>query len=270
MSSFITYEQPLNENIRLCLRLESLFNQFKGFLKVDGVMHHRLALDCLLKIIDVSDRPELKSKMIQALHQQAQALAQLGNNQSVDRDKLHQLLQQLERLALALERSGRLKIGETLRQHPFLKQIRLQANNPGGIAEFNAPAYAAWLHQNDERRRRDLNLWKKEFELLDSVVALLLGITREGAEPARVMAHKAFYQQALDPQAINQMVRVTLPANWQLYPEISVGRHRLAIRFRSLFAEAYDDNGDRVPAELPFQIHCCKLLTKHSEELAYL
>lgn len=267
MSSFITFEQPLNENIRLCLRLEHLFNQFQYYLRCDSPNNSRLALETLLKIVDASDRPELKSKLIQALNQQACALAQLEQFKEVDREKLHRLLHQIDHLTDALHRSDRLKIGENLRQNVFLKQLRLQMNNPGGVCDFSAPAYALWLQLPEERRRKDLHYWKQELELLDRVVALLLGLTREGSPGQRVVAQDAFYQQALDPNVVCQMVRVTLPVAAQLYPEISVGRHRLAIRLRSIFSHHGEVQPDNVPAEVSFQLNCCRVITKSYEEI---
>src|SRR3990167_2925247 len=159
MTSFITYEQPLNENVRLCLRLEHLFNQIHYYLKFDSPNNSRLALETLLKTVDVSDRPELKSKLIQSLNQQAAALAQLEQFPAVDREKLHSILHKLDCLTDALHRSGHVKIGEALRQNVFLKQIRFQINNPAGACDFNSPAYSLWLHLPDERRRADLLHW---------------------------------------------------------------------------------------------------------------
>lgn len=258
-SSFITYEQPLNENIRLCLRLEHLFNQLQHYLQSLSPQNSRLALETLLKVVDVSDRPELKSKLIQALNQQSAALAQLKHAPQVDSQKLNQILTKLDDLTTAAHQSGRMKIGETLRQDPFLKQIRMQLNNPAGACNFNVPAYTLWLHLPEARRAEDLQRWIDEFRLLEDIVNTTLSLTRESAPAQKVVANDVFYQQSLDPNLACQMVRVSVPLEFETYPEISVGRHRLAVRFKPLYPGCDTPQWQNIQNELSFMLSCCRV-----------
>lgn len=257
--SSVTYEQPLNENIRLFLRLEHLFNQLQYYLKVTTPQNCRLALETLLKIVDVSDRPELKAKLAQAINQQAAVLAQLECSPQVDIQKLQDILHQLDCLTDAIHQSGRMKIGEDLRQDPFLKQIRMQLNNPAGPCNFTVPAYTLWLHLPEERRKADLSKWKTEFNLLEKIVNTILKLSRDSAPAQKVVANNVFYQQSLDPNSPCQMVRISLPVNLNIYPEISVGKHRLSIRFRPLFSEQDNEHWKNIQNEFPFQLSCCRV-----------
>src|SRR3990167_3877453 len=258
-SAFITYEQPLNENIRLFLRLEHLFNQLQYYLKATTPQNCRQSLETLLKIADVSDRHELKAKLVQALNQQATVLAQLEFSPQVDIRKLQDILHQLDCLTDAIHQSGRIKIGENLRQDPFLKQIRMQLNSPAGPCNFTVPAYMLWLHLSDERRKADLLKWKSEFELLEKIIKTILNLSRDSAPAQKAVANNVFYQQSLDPNSPCQMIRIPAPVNFNIYPEVSVGKHRLSIRFRPLFSEQENEHWDNIQNEFPFQLSCCRV-----------
>ncbi len=63
----IVFEQPLNEQMRICLRLEQLFKQLKESMSQSSISASKIALTALLKIISVVDRPDLKSKLTQTM-----------------------------------------------------------------------------------------------------------------------------------------------------------------------------------------------------------
>lgn len=52
----ICYELPLNERIRMLLRLESLFNKIDFFSAQAGAFEHHAALVALFEILDVTSR----------------------------------------------------------------------------------------------------------------------------------------------------------------------------------------------------------------------
>jgi len=257
-TTLITYEQPLNEHIRLCLRLEQLFTALHYHLKDSSSHGSRLAVETLLKIVDVADRPDLKTKLLQTLTQQAAALSQLEQAPQVDRQKLHEILHNLDRLIDALHHNNATKMGETLRQHPFLKQIRLQLYNPAGVCNFNVPAFALWLHQPDSKRANDLNEWIQGFALLEEIISTILSLTRDSSPTQNVTANNVFYQQTMDPSLQWQMVRIIVKTEFSVYPEISVGKHRLSIRFKSLTNDPVN-NWHVLEESLPFLLSCCRI-----------
>lgn len=253
----ITYEQPLNEPVRLCLRLEHLFEQLRCHLKDPSTHASQMAMTTLLKILNVTERPDLKSKLSQSLNQQASVLAQLERVPQVDTEKLQRILGQLDQSIDFLHQLQG-KVGDPLRGNPFLNQIRLHLGHPAGPCNFSTPAYALWLQQLDEKRMNDLFRWANELEPLASIVSLILRLTRESAPTQQAVATKGFFQQSLDTHMPCQMVRVTLPVKWGVYPEISVGKHRLAIRFLIL-------NPDNLAPpqqwqdDVSFALSCCRV-----------
>lgn len=252
----ITYEQPLNETIRICLRLEYLFNELYEHLHSPTTATSQIAINALLKIINVTDRPDLKTKLSSILHQQATSLAQLEQFPQVDHTKLANTLHELDRLIDALHHAPG-KFGESLRLNAFLNQVRLQLNNPSGICEFSAPAYTLWLNQPSKQRIHDLKQWSHPFGLLHEIVSTLLHISRDSAGNQRLESEKDFYQQSLNPNLPCQLLRITIPAEYNIYPEMSVGKHRIAIRFKHL--DPQSQGLTELQHHIQFWLACCRI-----------
>ncbi len=225
-----TFEQPLNEHTRACLRLEHLFTQAKANLDSDTVWGSRSALVAIIEALNVIDRPDLKTKLANALSQQAEKLAQLEASPQVDSEKLRKVLHELDRFIDCLH-GTKGKISQSLRANDFLNTIRQHLQNPGGACGFNTPAYHLWLQQPTSVRSNDLHAWYQEFEPLHGIISLLLQITRHNASLQTHQAEQGFFQLTLDPNIQFELIRVMLPADKKIFPEISVGRHRLVVRF---------------------------------------
>lgn len=258
-SEAITFEQPLNEQIRICLRLEHLFNYLQHNLKDPSTWGSRSVLSTLLEILNVTDRPDLKTKLAKGLSNQAVALSELERFPEVDSKKLKGILEELDKLIDSLH-AIQGKIGHVLRENEFIKTIRQHSINPGGACNFSTPAYYLWLEQPLTQRQFDLHAWLAELDQLQHIVQLLLQLTRNGSNSVWHIAEQGFYQQALDTKIDCQMIRVTLPmspeTHPQVYPEISVGRHRLSIYFHvpnfQDFARSQKASGN-----IEFKLTCC-------------
>ena len=51
------------------------------------------------------------------------------------------------------------KVGQHLRDNEWLMAIKQRSAIPGGVCEFDLPAYHYWLHQDPGARRNDLTGW---------------------------------------------------------------------------------------------------------------
>ena len=65
MQQPIYYEYPLNEHIRVCLRLEAVFGQAEYFLTQEGYWATRAAMNSLCDLISLLDRPDFKNTLIE-------------------------------------------------------------------------------------------------------------------------------------------------------------------------------------------------------------
>lgn len=253
MKQLTIYEQPLKEHIRVCLRLEQLFHQLEQCINHPDVWASRSAVTTILEILDVVDRPDIKNKFAQALGNYTSSLTQLESNPNVDKVKLHSHLMKVDSIIDELHTSGQ-KMGKRLRENQLLHAIRQHSHSPGGACNFNTPAYYLWQQGSDQKRTSDLQLWSSEFVLLQKIVSTLLSITRKNQQLSPIQGENGFYQQSLDSNAGIQLIRVGLSAESEIYPVISVGRHRLSITFFTNCAH----EGERHMHDLEFMLSCCR------------
>ena len=63
-----------------------------------------------------------------------------------------------------------------------------------------------------------------------------------------------FHQELLDPQSNIRMIRIIIPQHIHAYPEISVGRHFLSVRF---FSPDIEKRPAQFTDNLQFQLAYC-------------
>lgn len=262
----ICYEQPLDEHTRICLKLEHLFEQAFENMDNPSPWGSRLTMEALLEALNVVTRPDLKSKFSKAITIQLGYLDRWRDKPHVDLPRLKKTCAQLQHLHETICHTPQ-QIGSKLRHHDFLNPIRLQLNNPGGACPFTTPAYQLWLKRSSEERIADLKRWVQEFNLLKDLVSLQLQILRQSAEPKNQVAHAGFYQQPLDPRLPCQLVRVILPTKIRIYPEISVGKHRLCVRFMHC-PENINDRTAQTSIDIDFRLQCCQVHAKTTQTTA--
>ncbi|OGT08070.1 MAG: hypothetical protein A2X78_04590 [Gammaproteobacteria bacterium GWE2_37_16] len=252
-----TYEQPLNECVRLCLRLEFLFQKAKHYIDDDSGWGTRTTLETILEILNVADRPDLKTKLSKALGMYVVSLSgfigkKLPSN--IDEKKLIHLHDQINQMLEKLNNSGR--AGQNLKENEFIITILQRMSTSGGTCAFSVPSYHLWLQQSVQIRRKQLDEWLSSFLELKAIISLLLRLIRESVILDSAVAKHGFYQMDFDTRLAYQMVRVALPTADLVYPEISVGRHRLSIHFYELntFGRPVQMNKD-----IKFDLACCKI-----------
>lgn len=251
----IIYEQPITESTRICLRLQHLFAQVEHHLQGESEWSSRAAITAILDILTIIDRPDLKNKLGNALTQHIMRLTQLKGTPNVDAKKTRQLLDELNDIADKLH-NHKGRIANELRENEFLLAIQQRVIIPAGTCDFSSPAYHLWLNQSVKSRTKHLNQWFSQFIQLQDIIALLLRLTRDSAILQTKTATEGFYQTNLEPTVAYQLIRICLPTTIHLYPEISVGKHRLAIHFFELNPI---DKSIQTKADVQFELACCKI-----------
>lgn len=249
----IIYEQPVNEHVRVCLRLEHLFTQALHWMRGPHSLDSRAAVAMIVEILNVLDRPDIKAKLVKELSRYDTGLARLAENPHIDRQKL-QLLQDELHHTLHQLHSIQGRIAQGLRENDFLNSVRQYLSNPGGGASFEVPGYHFWLQQPPAERIGQLTHWFSALRVAQNAVNLTLRLIRQGTPPHIHEAEKGFYQAALDAQASCQLIRVAVPHGAGVYPEISVGRHGISIRFYML---SLADRPVQIDENVRFQLTCC-------------
>ena len=228
--SVIRYEHPLNERIRTLMRLEDLYRRAEFFAaQVDPADHHA-ALSALFEITDVAARADLKADLLQELERQKQLLQPLRNNPAIEARVLEQLLADIDRASAALlAQTGR--AGVHLRDNEWLMTIKQRTTIPGGVCEFDLPAYHYWLNADPGARQNDLRGWIAPFLPIYDGLNIVLRILRDNGRASRQTAVGGAFQLMLTTTKVAQLLRLTVPQELPCVPEISANKYALNIRF---------------------------------------
>jgi len=232
MTDGVIYDQPLNEIIRVCLRLEQVFNQIDHQLADTSELGTRNVISFINDVLHILDRPDLKAKLAKELTHHLANLMRFGSRPEIDEPKLKNIMQQLESLSRNLiDSSG--KIGQRLREIELLNTLRLHLASPGGGCSFDMPLFHYWLQQPSNVRLETILDWLKDFDQIRAAATLVLDLVRNHARVETKTAIHGFHQELLDAQTQLRMIRIGMGTDVHAYPEISIGRHFFSVRFYS-------------------------------------
>lgn len=250
----ITYEYPLNERIRTLLRLENLFDKVLHFVAADAANDHHVALLTIFEILEVAGRADLKFDLVQELERQRQTLLSFRNNPDISEEALSGALYEIE-LASAQMLSMQGKIGQYLRENEWLMSIKNRAAIPGGVCEFDLPAYHYWLHRDPEQRRASLNGWLAPILPIRAGLTIVLRLLRASGQPETQHATQGAFQLMLAGRTA-QMLRLRVKSEDPFIPTISANKYALNIRFAA-------PDGDLRPrqseTDIAFELTFCNL-----------
>ena len=250
----IAFEQPLNERMRNFLRLDFVYQQ--------AVHHHtrpdpwstRAAVSSLLEILAITQRGDIRSEVLKELERQTNQLAAFASRPGVDATRLRVLLTKLNRMRDELSSVGALFM-QKLRDSEFLNAIKHRSTIPGGTCEFDLPDYTHWLNQPDEIRGADFAHWLAVIRPLGDAISELLWMTREQGRSRREVAPNGVFHLTLDRDVPVQLIRITLPAGTDMYPEISGSHYRVSVRF--LCWQDANTHPVQVTGDVPFTLSLC-------------
>jgi len=252
MTHTICFEQPLNEIMRFCLRLEHAYHLLEC--QFTEQYNSREAIIALCEICHMLERPDLRVKLTKELNRQYENLSKLVQTPGIDTNRLHSTLEMFKYQLDVLHRDNG-RFANELRNNEFLHQIKQYQKNPGGLCQFDVPAFQLWCSYPVNQQQMMLQQWLSEIKDIISVTQFLLEVTRQSCSTKKVTAEDSHYQDSLDSNAALQLVQVYLSADYQAYPEVSVGRHGISIHFkRPDFQSRAVQNRDNIE----FELRTCK------------
>lgn len=254
VNTSITYEFPLNERIRVFIRLEQLFNQFNHFSQGTTVADKRAAIASLLDVMSIIRRNDLKSEILKELDRNAKALNKIADNEGVDADKLEAILEELSQISQKLYAING-KIGLHVMESDLFQSIVQRSSIPGGTCSFDLPEYHYWLEKDEASRQEDLANWISPFNEIQLAIDLILNFVRNSNAPTKEIACAGFFQFSLDRNQAYQLLKVDIDRSLACFAEISGGKHRCSIRFMTPSEE--DKRPTQSPDDIPFALTCC-------------
>jgi cell division protein ZapD len=250
-----SYDYPFNERIRTFLRVEDLFAKVLHNVEASHEYQHHSALLTLLQILDIVDRSELRSDLLQELSRQRMAMDALKGNPAIAAAKLDTILKEIDIACNAL-RSENTKLGQTLRTNEWLMSIKQRAGIPGGVCEFDVPSYHYWLGLGETRRREDLKTWLNPLLPMHEAIVIILRILRGSGFTTKLVAPSGAYQQMLGGAKPAQMLKIDIPDNLTCFPEVSANKYAINIRFNIL---DFSQKPQKYDEDVNFTLTLCNL-----------
>ena len=224
------YEQPLNERMRTFMRLEFLYQQFLYSYEFESVWATRASIASLLDIMAILTRGDVRSEIHKELDQQITNLEKFRSQPEVDSGRLGTLLGNLVASRDEIDTVGT-QFLQPLKDCEFLSSIKHRSSIPGGTCEFDLPEFSHWLRQPFERRQQDVAKWVNVIRPLCDAVTEMLWLIRGSAQPVDKTAINGMYQHRMQKDLTCRLLRVLLPDDSKLFPEISGSQHRFTVRF---------------------------------------
>lgn len=221
----------------------------------DTFLDHHAALLALFEITEVAARADLKSDLLQELERQKLVLSALRNHQSIDRELLDNLLDDIDRVITKIFASTG-KVGMHLRENEWLMAIKQRTSLPGGVCGFDLPAFHFWLHQSFARRQNDLQQWLAPLEPIRNGIHIILRILRESGQTTTCTAPHGIFQMMQANAKAAQLLRLSIADGVACVPEISANKYALNIRF--LTAEDMT-RGSVCDYDIAFDLTFCSL-----------
>ena len=230
MKDYITYEHPLNEKIRIFLRIEYIWQQLESSLQLENDTNIITALTYLVELLDINERYDLKSEAIKQLDKLIVKFARMQSQPDIDQAKVQDIINKLEYSLKDLQQVvGKLSSG--LYSNEWLSTIRQKMHVPGGFSPADLPYLAYWQTNPLHTRAQQISEWKELFyPLIQSIKNILFYIRKTNSE-YDLSCHNGSFQKIIDTQHQPQLISVNLPARYNIYPEVSGNKYRISIRF---------------------------------------
>jgi cell division protein ZapD len=249
--SVTLYEYPFSERIRAYLRVEYLFDRLFFFARQADAHQHQIAVSTLFDILEASERADTKNAVLHDLERQRQTLTGLRDHPSVAQNALQTTLGDMEKVLSALSAQG--KTGQTLRENEWLASLRGRLAVSGGAMQVDMPSYHAWQHKPEALRRADLQNWIAPLLPVHKALTLVLRLLRESGSKSEVVAEQGAYKKMLGGKLFH-LLRVWVDAKQEVFPEISVNKYMVWIRFSNQEGKAKPQH---VTRDVSFHMSLC-------------
>lgn len=247
MSTLVLFEHPLNEKMRTWLRVEFLLNQLHETIPVTHSLSALSFFRNTGELLDIFERGDMRTELLKELERQQQKLLAWADVPGVDMSVVDALRDKLKAQSVLLNSAPRM--GQQLREDRLIGSVRQRLSIPGGCCSFDLPGLHIWLHQPQEMRDRQVSAWLETLTPLNHSLAMILDLIRQSGTFRHQTSLNGFYQDNAEGA---ELLRLRLPLEDALYPQVSGHKSRYAIRFLPL-----DSERGEIPARLNFELACC-------------
>ena len=247
------YELPLNERLRTFMRIEFLYSRLKYFVSnLDGNWQTRTVIHTLLEIYSILSRTDVRREVLADLDRYIMQMQRFQSAPDADNNMVNNILEDLD-----LIKNQVMGIGTDyllkLREDEFIASLLHRHTLPGGKAEFDMPKYKFFLESDKKDVALQINKWIDIVKHLCEGIDKLMWIIRESNEPIATVAVGGQYNHQIERRTQISLVRIIINDS-DIYPEISGGRHLIAVRF---FNQNKDGEYLQFEDNVEFKISLC-------------
>ncbi len=247
------YELPLNERLRTFMRIEFLYSRLKYFASnLDNNWNTRTVIHTLLEVYSILSRTDVRREVLADLDRYIMQMQRFQSAPDADNDMVNDVLEDLDSIKTQVVNIGTDYLIR-LREDEFIASLLHRHTLPGGKAEFDMPKYKFFLESDKKNVSHKINGWIDVIKPICEGIDKLMWIIRESNEPISTVAVEGQYNHQIEKRTQISLVRIIINDK-NIYPEISGGRHLIAVRFYSYDKnDEYTQFGDNVN----FKISLC-------------
>ena len=208
---------------RIALRLEYFFKTITEACHESHELIHRFALKSIIEILELIERPEVKSRFLKELIRIEHVLKKTNSINDIP------LFRQLEEQIYILSHVPD-PFGSSIQEDLFLKSLR-QIHQPNTQeCEFNSPQLVLWFNSDALVRQNTISHWLLLLKNLENTVHIYLNLLREATQYAPIITHNGFYQYGISPKSMNHLILLKMDKSLNIIPKLQLGHHNLTIR----------------------------------------
>jgi len=250
----LNYEHPLNEHIRILLRLESIFKKVLLHIKNGKQSDHHYALSLLLGMLSMVERRDLIVDLTNGLEKQIVSMQSLIGNPNISPQVLSKTLEKTkESVDMLRNKTDSLSIGKD----EWLMSIKKRSGLTGGPCGFDIPSYHYWLNKSLEERNQDFNLWLSHLLPMYKAIKLTLHLLRSSGAESDLVAEHGVYQQPIAQDRKIQLLKISMPDDAGCYPEVSGNKYIINILF---YMSSHLEKKKASNARVHFKMAMCNLM----------
>ena len=232
------YELPLNERLRTFMRIEFLYSRLKYFASnLDNNWNTRTVIHTLLEVYSILSRTDVRREVLADLDRYIMQMQRFQSAPDADNNMVNDILEDLDSIKNQVVNIGTDYLIR-LREDEFIASLLHRHTLPGGKAEFDMPKYKFFLESDKKSVSIQINEWIDVIKPICEGIDKLMWIIRESNEPISTVAVEGQYNHQIEKRTQISLVRIIVNDE-NIYPEISGGRHLIAVRFYS-----YDENSE--------------------------
>ena len=235
------------------MRIEFLHSRLKNFASnLDDNWQTRTVIHTLLEIYSILSRTDVRREVLADLDSYIMQMQRFQSAPDADNDMVNNVLEDLDSIKNQVVDIGTDYLLK-LREDEFIASLLHRHTLPGGKAEFDMPKYKFFLESDKKDVALQINKWVDIVRPICEGIDKLMWIIRESNEPIATVAVGGQYNHQIERRTQISLVRI-ITNNSDIYPEISGGRHLIAVRF---FNQNKDGEYLQFEDNVEFKISLC-------------